>query len=434
MQFATVDIWRIRLKGLPATRALPIKYARIFLAAFNAFAEHRCQLRASALTFFSLLSVVPVVAMAFGIAKGFALQKLLEQRLLGEFPGQEEVLLKVFEFANAFLENTKGGLIAGVGVIVLFWTIIKVLGNIEDSFNDIWGVVKARTLARKATDYLSIMLTAPVLLILSSSVTVFITTQVEFIAGKLELLGALRPLITFALKAAPYTIMWVLFAFVYVFIPNTKTHIPSCIFAGIVGGTIYQAVQWFYVKFQVGVAQYNAIYGSFAALPLFLVWLQLSWLIVLAGAEIAYAHQTADTHEFRPDALRASAAFRRLLSLRVAGLLCRRFASSPEPLTLPAILGATEMPEILLRTILDDLRDAGIVSVVASPVGREPGYQPALDTSLLTVKYVLDALEQQGVSDIPVARTPELEALSKSLSIFGALVETSPANKLLKDI
>lgn len=434
VQFLKVDIWRVRLAERSAAQALPIKYLRILLAAVDGFGADRCLLRASSLTFFSLLSIVPVVAMAFGVAKGFYLERLLQEKLLNEFPGQEEILLKVFEFANSFLENTRGGLIAGVSVIVLFWTIIKLLGNIEEAFNDIWGVRKPRSLTRKATDYLSIMLTAPILLILSSSVTVFVTTQVTFIASRLELLGALRPLIAFALKAAPYTIMWVLFAFIYLFVPNTTTGVSSCIFAGVVAGTLYQAVQWFYVTFQVGVAQYNAIYGSFAALPLFLAWLQVSWLIVLAGAEIAHAHQAAESHEYRPDALAASPALRRLLSLRVTGLLCRHFSTGAAPLTPQAIREATGIPTLLLRQTLDTLAHAGIVSAVPRLDGREVGYQPAVDTTRLTLTYVIDALERSGVNTIPTAQTPELRALSERLAAFDALIESSPANTLLRDV
>ena len=289
-KFIQEDIWRIRAKGLPPLKAFGIRYLRILIAAGNAFQEHRCQLRASALTFYTLLSIVPIVAMAFGIAKGFAFEKILQEKILERFPGQEEVLLEVFGFANSLLANTKGGLIAGIGVILLFWAIIKVLGNIESSFNDIWSVKKQRTFARKITDYLSVMLVAPVLLVLSGSVTVFVTTRLEAITERFDVLGILGPVVLLVLELAPFTIMWVLFAFLYIFMPNRQVDNKSGLFAGIIAGSVYVVVQMIYVKFQVGVAGYNAIYGSFAALPLFLTWLQMSWIIVLAGAEISCIH------------------------------------------------------------------------------------------------------------------------------------------------
>jgi len=135
--------------------------------------------------------------MAFGIAKGFGFEKLLEQHILEKFPTQNDVIVNVINFANAMLENTKGGLVGGIGVVVLFWTVIKVLSNIEKSFNDIWGVKKMRVFGRRLSDYLSIMLICPIFLIISSGLTVFVKTQAVMITERILLLGALSPLIHF---------------------------------------------------------------------------------------------------------------------------------------------------------------------------------------------------------------------------------------------
>ena len=286
--FIKTDIWRIRVRNLPRRKSFFIKQLRILLLAIRGFHGDKCPLQASALTFYSILSVVPVVAMAFGVAKGFGFQKLLEKQLLEKFPGQEEVMMQVVNFALSLLENTKGGMIAGIGVAVLLWTVIKVLSNIERSFNTIWEIKKSRTFGRKFSDYLSIMLISPILVIMSSSVTVFITTQVTLITEKIALLGIFSSLIFFILKLLPYCLVWILFTFIYILMPNTKVNFSSGFIAGVFAGTIFQLAQWAYIYFQVGVAKYNAIYGSFAALPLFLVWLQLSWLIVLLGAEISF--------------------------------------------------------------------------------------------------------------------------------------------------
>ena len=175
------------------------------------------------------------------------------------------------------LQNTKGGIIAGVGVVVLLWAVVNVLSQIEESFNDIWGIKKARSLGRMFSDYLSIVLVGPILLIMSSSATVLLETNLTQITEEIALLGVFSPLITLIVKIIPYCLIWILFAFVYIFMPNKKVHLFSGLIAGIAAGTIFVIVQKFYIIFQVGVAKYNAIYGSFAALPLFLIWLQLSW-------------------------------------------------------------------------------------------------------------------------------------------------------------
>jgi len=433
-KFIQEDIWRIRAKGLPPLKAFGIRYLRVLLATFSAFQEHRCQLRASALTFFSLLSIVPVVAMAFGIAKGFEFEKILQEKILERFEGQEEVLLEVFGFANSLLANTKGGLIAGVGVILLFWTIIKVLGNIESSFNDIWSVRKERTLARKITDYLSVMLVAPVLLVLSGSVTVFVTTELAAFTQKIDVLGILGPVVLLFLEITPFIIMGVLFAFLYIFMPNRQVDRKSGFIAGAIAGSVYVIVQMIYVKFQVGVAGYNAIYGSFAALPLFLVWLQMSWLIVLAGAELSCIHQNMDMLEYGPDARRASHYFRRLVALRIVNFMSRNFAKGEVPLTAERISESLEIPRGLTTELVEELTESGLLIEAANRGRDEAAYVPARDTDQMTVKFVMDALDRRGVDQIPVATTEELERIAESLKALGEAVEKSPANLRLKDI
>lgn len=434
IDFLNTDIWRIRAGKLRGFPAFWVTHLRIFLLAFRGFNEDKCQLRASALTFYSLLSIVPVLAMAFGIAKGFGFEKLLEKQLVEKMPGQQEVISQVIGFAQTFLENTKGGVIAGVGVALLFWTIIKVLGNIEESFNDIWGIKKGRSLGRKFSDYLSIMLICPILFIMSSSVTVVVTSQVTMLIEKLSFLGPMGGLILMTLKLLPYVVMWVLFVFVYIFMPNTKVNFKAGLMGGIIAGTIYQVIQWVYITFQIGVSNFGAIYGSFAALPLFLVWLQTSWLIVLLGAEISFAEQNVDTYEFEPDSLKASHAFKRLLALSIAQLCVRRFDAAEPPLTGNRIADELEMPIRLVRQLLFELTEAGILSEVKLDDGKVIAYQPARDIQDLTIHSISDLLDHHGIADIPLAETKAVVKLRTSLANLSKAFERSPDNLTLKDI
>ena len=434
LQFITTDIWRIRLKDISRSRSFFLKQLRIIVLAVRGFDEDRCQLRASALTFYSLLSIVPVVAILFGIATGFGFQEVLEKDLLEKFSAHQAVLVQVMDFAKSLLETTKGGLIAGIGLAILFWTVIKVLGSIERSFNNVWGVRNPRPWSRKFTDYIAVILIAPILLILSGSITVFITSQVTFITEKFALLGFFSSLIFFLLKLLPYCIVWILFTFIYIFMPNTKVRFTSGLVAGMVAGSIYELVQWGYIAFQVGVAKYNAIYGSFAALPLFLVWLQASWLVVLFGAEISFSHQNVDTYEFEPDCLHVSGSFKKLLSLRIVHLLVKNFSAGKAPLTATMITHALEVPIRLVRQMLFELVESGILSEVATSENEEPAYQPGRDSDSLTIQFVIDALEKRGVDSIPTAQTEELKVLSESLQTFNDSIVSLPANKLLKNI
>ncbi len=434
MDFIKEDIWRIRRTKLSPGKSFFLNLLRVLLLSIRGFDEDKCQLRASALTFYSLVSIVPVAAMAFGIAKGFGFEKILEEQLRSKLAGQEEILANIIQFSNALLANTKGGLIAGIGVVVLFWAVIKMLSNIEYSFNDIWGIKEKRPLGRMFSDYLSLMLVCPVILIISGGMTVFLTTQVNLIIEKFSILGSLAPMILFWLKLLPYTLIWGLFTFLYIFMPNTKVNFTSALIAGIIAGTTFQIVEWIYITFQIGVVQYNAIYGSFAALPLFLAWLQLSWLIVLYGAELSFAYQNVDTYEYEPDALLVSHRLKTLLSLQIAHHLIQKFTKGEKPLTAHEISYQLDIPIRFVNEIIFELIKSNILSTVEMEENGEHRYQPALDINVLTIQYVIDAMEKRGLNNMPFAHTREYIALSESVETFGKTIEKMPENKLLKEM
>ena len=434
VEFLTTDIWRIRSSTLSSGKSFWIRQLRIILLAIRGFAEDKCQLRASALTFYSLLSVVPVVAMAFGVAKGFGFDGMLEKKILEGMPGQEEVAQQIVGFAQSFLENTQGGVIAGVGIALLFWTVIKVLGNIENSFNDIWGIKKARPLGRKFSDYLSIMMICPILFIMSSSVTVLITSQVTLLIEKLAFLGPVGSLILTSLRILPYAVIWVMFTFVYIFLPNTKVKFKSGFIAGIIAGTIYQIVQWAYITFQIGVSKLGAIYGSFAALPLFLMWLQISWLIVLFGAEASFAEQNVDTYEFESDSLKASNAFKKLLALSITHSCVKSFQAGKKPQTAVEFSHDLEIPIRLVHQIIFELTEAGVLSEVKKGDAQTIAYQPARGIDDLTMQNVIDLLDQRGIDTIPVSQSAPMKVIKERMKKFHNVLISSPENILLKDI
>ncbi len=432
VNFFTEDIWRIRVADLSRRKASLIRLGRIVLLSVRGFINDRCPLNASALTFYSLLSIVPLAAMVFGIAKGFGFDKRLETQLLEKFSGQAEVVNQVILFARAMLENTKGGMIAGIGIVVLFWTVVRLMGNIERSFNDIWKVKKARPFGRKFADYLAFILITPVLFFLSSSATVFVTTQITQIAEKVALLGVVAPIIFFLLKLTPYLLIWVLFSLVYMLMPNTRVQFGAGVFGGIIAGTIFHLVQWGYIAFQIGIAKNNAIYGSFAALPLFLIWLQTSWLIVLLGAELAYAFQDVNTYEFDPKGKSISHRRKQLVALRIMYLIIERFRSGDEPLTVPEIAEILQIPVRLSRQIIGDFMEAGILSQLDVPAPDEPTYQPGMDTDHLTLHHVLQSMETIGDENISLLEDEPTRHLEGTLKAIDEVIAQLPENMPLK--
>lgn len=434
VQFLKADIWRLQADKLTPRRSFWIRQLRILLLTIRRFNLDKCELRASALTYYSLLSIVPVVALAFAVAKGFGFDKILAQELMAKLQGHEETAKMIIGFAQALLENTKGGAIAGVGIVLLFWTVIKVLGNVEKSFNDIWGVKTARALGRKFADYLSVMMICPVLLIIASSVTVLITTQVSSMLERLSFMGYAADVLIFVLKLLPYAVIWLVFTFIYVFMPNTKVALKSALWGGILAGTIYQLVQLAYISFQIGVSKYGAIYGSFAALPLFLVWLQLSWLIVLLGAELSFAHQNVATYEFEEDCLSVSHSFKRKIALMVGSLCAKKFLNEEKPLTSEEISLELGVPIRLVRSVLSELTEARLFSEVCADDREDVAYQPAYDIDRLTVASVIDRLDQQGITTIPVAESAPIGKLSEKLDRFHEMNEQSADNLKLQDL
>lgn len=433
-RFLKSEIWRIQARKLNRRELFYINPLRILLLAIRRFFEDKCELRASALTFYTLLSIVPVVAMAFGVAKGFGLEKILETQLLAKLEGQPEIADRLIGFSRTLLENTKGGAIAGVGVAVLFWSVIKVLGNIESALNDIWGIPRARALGRKLADYLSVMMICPVLLIIASSTTLLVTTQITAMIEKLAFLGYAGGVIIFQIKLLPYTVIWILFTFMYVFLPNTKVQLKSAIWGGILAGTIYQLTQFAYIKFQVGVSSYGAIYGSFAALPLFLVWLQLSWLIVLFGAEVSFAHQNVAAYEFAADCASLSHRFKRTIALFITNHCVKAFVQAQNAPTAEAIAQELEIPIRLVRSTIFELTEARILAEVYHGDLAEIGYQPGSPLDQMTIADILGALDRHGADALLLADSPRLDKLREITRKFDEILETAPANLKIQDL
>ena len=434
IKFIKEDVWRIPLKNLPKYQLFLIRQLRVILFAIRGLRETDVSLRASALTYYSMLSVVPVAAMGFGIAKGFGFDEYLTKQLAKNFSQQQEVLKWIIDFANRFLDNASGGVIAGIGIAILLWAVMRVLGNIESSFNAIWQIRTPRPWSRKFTDYLSMMLIAPILLLLSSSATVFITTQVQQITTEVALLGRISPLIFFLVKTIPYLLIWLLLTVIYMVMPNTKVNFIPAFTAGVIAGTAFVIVQWAYIRFQIGISQYNSVYGSFAALPFFLIWLQTSWLIVLFGAEVSFSVQNVEKYEFDPDILNINAYSKKVITLMILQLLIKNFIKGEKALTSEEISKKLEIPIRIVRDSIFILVETNILSEVTTKFEKQHAYQPARDINQITVSFVLNAMDHYGASKILSVTSAEQHQFKKIFSDFDNAFKNSSGSILIKDI
>lgn len=369
---------------------IALKGVAIVVVSVSRFIKDAGMVSASALTFYSILSFVPFVAMALGIAKGFGAGKILEEQIRKQAFTNPEIMDFVVQFANHALENTKGGVITGLGIVLLLWSVIKVLGNTELAMNRIWGVRKGRTLTKKFTDYLSIMFIAPILVILIGSINVFLTSNLQTIAMEEGFLRYAGSVIIGLLNFVPFLLVWVLFIFLYMYMPTTPVRFKYAVVAGIVAGSVYQIVQWFYIRFQIGVSSYNAIYGSLAALPLLLVWLQLSWSIVLWGTELSYILR--NRHFIYRGAVEGENKWADQVdqAVRILNYISEEYMQNKGGPTLSMISKKLKINTSKLRIVLQELIDKKILAEIRAD--DDTSYLPVIDLHNLSMADIINRL------------------------------------------
>ena len=434
-EFFAVGLWEINLRSLSVFRASCVKFVRILILSIHGFLTDKCPIQASALTFYTIFSIVPLAAIVFGVAKGFGMQKKLQADLNANFAEYQVLLDKLYELADKALAKAQSGTLAIAGLVILFFTVIKVIGNVEHSFNDIWGIKTCRSLFRKCGDYTILLIICPVLLLFSSTATVYITTQIERLAEAGYIWNSVIGPITFVLiKFIPFVLSGFLFTFLYKVMPNTKVKILSALFAGAIAGSLFQILQQYYIVIQMAVSNQSAIYGSFTAVPLFLFWLQLSWFIVLFGAELSFAYQNVDTYECEPYASNTSEGLRRELLVKAASIIVKNFMEGNKPVSDMHVAQACGIPIRESRNILYDLCNAGIISKVLDHQENEIGYNPSLPVNQINIQTIWDKADAVGRNSFPLPRNAEFTLLEKELEALRKDCMKSQHNKLVKDL
>ncbi len=424
IDFIKEGIWTRSGENRAVIHQKIINILKVILLSIQGFKNDICPLRASALTLYTLLSIVPVIALLFGIAKGFGFEKKLEQQLLEKASDQDTMMLQLIEFSQNMLSSTKGGLVAGIGIVVLFWTVIKVIGNIEESFNSIWKIKKNRSLARKLSDYLSLMMLAPVLLIMSSSITVFVKTKITWLVEVIHLPDFGTKLVVYAMSFSPLVIMSVLFTFIFLFIPNQKISLKAGIIAGVVTGILFQLAQWAYLSLQIGVSSHNAIYGSFAALPLFLIWLQIVWMVVLFGCEVSFYIQNFESYRHNKKFSNLSFSLKKNIGVQVCQVIVKSFSKGEEAPNAEFIASKIELPVSIVQNTLSELIDCKLIVELNVDDDEDDIYQPAKDVNTLTRSMVINAMEISGQNYVPGLEDQE---------VYPNQIDSLEGNILLKD-
>lgn len=281
IDFCWTGIWRNE------SDSIWIKLLKTVNLSVRSFLDTGLQSKSAALTYNSILAIVPAFALLFAIGRGFGFQNLLQDQLYSFFPAQHQAISTALSFVDSYLEQASQGIFVGIGIVLLLWTLISLLGNIEAAFNHIWGIKQNRSLYRKVTDFTAIFLMIPILMICSSGISIFMSNTVQ---NNIDF-RFLSPVFEVLLDITPFLLTCLAFTLAFILIPNTKVKFKYALISGIICGISFQILQQLFVSGQIYVSKYNAIYGSFAFLPLLLIWLQLSWLILLFGCVLTYSAQ-----------------------------------------------------------------------------------------------------------------------------------------------
>ncbi len=410
-QYCTVGVWR---SSKHSFSVILIKTAGLSV---RSFLDRGLQNKSTSLTYNTVLAIVPALALVFAICRGFGFQNLLADTLRQYIPGQEKAVDTALSFVDSYLNQASQGIFVGIGLVMLLWTLISLLSNIEEAFNNIWDIKRDRTFFQKVTDYISLCLIVPILLICSSGLSIFMSTTLQ---DKLNL-PFLTPVINILLELTPLIMVWLAFSLSYMLIPNTKVEFKCAAIAGGICAIMFQILQLLFVNGQIYVAKYNAIYGSFSFLPLLLIWLQMSWLILLFGCVLTYSLQNVFAFNYLGEVSDISRSYIRQITIAVTAIIVQRFNNDLPPMSRNEISTTYGIPVRLVGYICERLKRAGLLNFVLLK-NDILGMTPAIETDKFTIGYVFRALDNKGDSNfIPNFSElygPMIKATNSAIELF----------------
>ena len=400
------------------------RFFRVVEAAIRHYCANRNSQRAVTLTYYTLFAIVPIAALLFGIAKGFNIEETVREALMEKFSTHQELMEMVYQFADTTLKQASGGVVAGVGIVALIWTVVWVASNVEGAFNSVWMLPQRSNLLHKFSDYITIILLTPILLVVLSSAGVLLRNLLNHAAEFLPALGGVTSFIVMMIiKLTPLAVSVVLFTLIYFLVPNTKVKFSSALFAGIIAGVVYQLFQDGFIFLQRSIYRYNRIYGSFAVLPLFLTWVKISWQLVLFGAELSYADQNIDSGRFELERSKAASNRHRLAcQLALARLIYRRQAEGNGSTGIDELLEKVNLTRAETETELTTLCESGLI--YRTDEEDRHHYIAALPPESTRVEAIIEQLETYGNNELP----ENLAAEQAVLEEFDRSRRQSPSN------
>jgi membrane protein len=413
-------IWIPPLDGVPPWKAFAYRLARMVLVVARDLESGDLTLRAMSLVYTTLLSLVPLLALSFSVLKAFGVHNQIEptlNRFLAPLGDQrDEVTHRII----GFIANLNVRVLGAVGLVLLLYTVVSLVQKIESSFNHIWHVHLPRSLGERFSNYLSVLMIGPILVFSALAVTAGIATNALW-----QHLMAVQPvgaLASWIGRTTPYLLVISAFTFIYIFVPNTKVRFFPALVGGIVGGVLWQSAGMLFALFVATSARYSAIYSSFAILILFMIWLYLSWLILLIGAAVAFYRQHPEYLVARGGEPGISVRMRERLALTLMSMIARQHVYGGAPWTLEGFTQQLGVTMHAVDLVLDALCDSGLLAMSGE---EQPGYLPARDLESVSVKQLLEAVRRAGEDP---ALTPNSLPVSASVEMVLQKLEDATAS------
>jgi len=411
-QFIQYDLWRrtsLELKQSKRTKRVGFGLLKTLILVIRGFNSKQLNMTANALTYNLVFAIVPILAMILAVAKGFGFSEMIEVQLQKSMLGETNLVPSVMAMVDRYLETAQGGAFIGIGLLILIWAVYSFFRSVEQTFNTIWNVKQSRSIVRQLTTYIAVLFLVPVLVVATSGMSLIVHSTIESTAAFSQLSNYHGTMV----RVLQFVIVWGIFLWMYMAIPNTKVHFRSAIYPAIIMGTLFQLLQMLSMYVIMFLSRTSIVYGAFAAIPIIMIWLQWTCLLILIGAELSFAIQNNEQFEYEKDVETMSRRYKDFLTLYLLHRIIYRFEHDELPYMATELAHENNLPIRLVSQLLNRLVDVGLLRTVYVEQKEDKTYQPALDTHQITVGMAIERIDKQGTEEFLRGATPEMQAFWK---------------------
>ena len=397
-EFIQYDIWRWtsnELEDARFTKRIGLGVLKTIILVIRGFNSKQLNMTANALTYNLVFAIIPILAMILAIAKGFGFAEMIESHIQHVIPGGSNMMPEVMGMINRYLETAQGGTFIGIGLLILIWAVYSFFRNVEQAFNSIWDVRQPRSIIRQLTIYVAVLFFVPIVIITSTGLSLIVQTTIE----SQPLLARMSEWHSTVVRLVQFVLVWLVFIWMYIAIPNTKVHFRSAVFPAVLMGTSFQLLQMLSMYVIVFLSRTSIVYGAFATIPIIMMWLQWTCLLILIGAEMSFAIQNNEQFEYEKDLEKMSRRYKDFVTLFLLNKIIQRFENDELPYMATELAHDNNLPIRLVNQLLNRLVEVGLLRTVYVEQKEDKTYQPALDTHKISIGMVVDRIDKQGLEE-----------------------------------